>query len=264
MTSRLLRTVPTVVVVLLGVLAACQKNAGQSGQSGGDACTDEFRAGQPTSSVSGTRLLCREQYIALYDPARKVPLVVGEHLETSELDGSEGRTNNFAPDPELPSGERAELADFRNSGYDRGHMAPAADFHGGETEMSQSFYLSNMVPQNPELNRGLWAGLEGATRNCAKTVGGLYILTGPIFEGRARTIGPDRVAVPSSVYKIVVSGNAARAFLVPNRSVPKTSNFSRYETTVDEIQTASGLVFFPKGGVNTQQRGDFCAGSYGG
>ena len=262
MNPRFSRSVITVVLVLGSALIACQKKADTAG-GGGDACTDEFRSGQPRPSVSGTKLLCREQYIAVYDPARRVPLVVGEHLEVSELGGSEGRTNNFAPDPDLPAGERAELADFRNSGYDRGHMAPAADFHEGQNEMNQSFYLSNMVPQNPELNRGIWAGLESATRNCARTMGGLYILTGPIFEGRTRTIGPDNVAVPSAIFKIVVSGNAARAFVMPNRTLPKTSNFARYESTVDEVQLSTGMVFFPDGGVNTQKRGDFCAGSYG-
>ncbi|WP_425147527.1 DNA/RNA non-specific endonuclease [Deinococcus sp.] len=249
------------VLALGAALSACHQKAAQSG--GGDACTDEFRAGQPSSSVGGTRLLCRDQYIAVYDPARKVPLVVGEHLLPDELSGSESRSNNFAPDPDLHAGQRAELSDYRGSGYDRGHMAPAADFHESATDMTQSFYLSNMVPQNPVMNRGIWAGLESATRNCAKTMGGVYILTGPIFEGRARTIGPDNVAVPSSLYKIVVSGNASRAFLMPNRSLPKTSNFARYETSVDEVQLASGLVFFPAGGVNTQARGDFCRGSYG-
>ena len=259
-----------VLALLSAALIAChpkssESGGGSAGNSVGaqDACHDEFRAGQPLASVSGTKLICREQYIVVYDPARKVPLVVGEHLLPEELGGAEARTNNFEPDPDLPAGQRAELNDYRGSGYDRGHMAPAADFHGGETQMTQSFYLSNMVPQNPIMNRGIWAGLEGATRDCARKMGGVYILTGPVFGGRERTIGDDNVAVPSSIYKIVVSGNAARAFLMPNRSLQKTSNFSRYETTVDEVQRTSGMRFFPAGGVNTQQPGHFCAGSYG-
>ncbi|GGJ62786.1 DNA/RNA non-specific endonuclease [Deinococcus aquiradiocola] len=264
MNQRQLRSLASVTVVILVAVAGCFKNQRQGGQTGGtQSCTDEFRAGQPTAGVDGTRVLCRLDYVSVYDPARKVPLVVGEHLTVAELQGDTPRSDNFAPDPDLQSGERAELTDYRASGYDRGHMAPAADFVGGDTQMTQSFYLSNMVPQNGELNRGFWAGLEDATRACVRSLGEAYVLTGPVFEGRVRTIGPDRVAVPSSLYKIVVSGNSARAFLIPNRAVPKSSRFPRYETTVDEVQRATGLTFFPAGGVNTQATGTFCAGNFG-
>ena len=266
MNQRQLRSVISLIVVVvvavLGFFNNQKKGGGIGG--GGTSCQDEFRAGQPGSTTAGVKLLCRNEYISLYDPARKVPLVVAEHLTSAELQGNTPRTDNFQPDPELSSGQRAELSDYRASGYDRGHMAPAADFVGGTTQMTQLFYLSNMVPQNGEMNRGIWAGLEGATRSCAKSLGDLYILTGPVFAGRVRTVGPDAVAVPSSLYKVVVSGDSARAFLLPNKSLPATRNFSGYETTVDAVQSATGLTFFPAGGVNTSQQGRFCSGSYGG
>ncbi len=85
-----------------------------------------------------------------------------------------------------------------------------------------------------------------------------------MFAGRVRTIGPDAVAVPSSLYKIVVSGSSARAFLLPNKALAKTSNFSKYETSVEDVQTQTGLTFFPAGGVDLGGRGNFCSGSYGG
>ncbi|WP_424951984.1 DNA/RNA non-specific endonuclease [Deinococcus sp.] len=266
MNQRQLRSLISLVVVLVVAVYGFYQNQKKGGTvgGGGTSCQDEFRAGQPGSTVSGVKLLCRNEYISLYDPARKVPLVVAEHLTSQELRGNVPRTDNFQPDPELSSGQRAELSDYQASGYDRGHMAPAADFVAGQTQMTQSFYLSNMIPQNPEMNRGIWAGLEGATRACTKSLGELYVLTGPVFEGRVRTIGQDAVAVPSSLYKIVVSGGEARAFLLPNRTLAKTSNFTKYETTVDAIQTATGLSFFPAGGVNTSKDGNFCAGSYGG
>jgi endonuclease G, mitochondrial len=257
-----------VLLTLPLLLVACPAqgtNQGQgtgSGPTTGDNCSDEFAAGQPQVSVATLRL-CRREYISLYDPARKVPLVVAEHLTTSELTKTVGRSENFIPDPELSEGERAELSDFRGSGYSRGHMAPAGDFTAGQTQMDQSFYLSNMVPQNSSMNEGIWASLESATRSCTRSLGSLYILTGPVFEGRSRTIGPDKVAVPSSLYKVVVSGNQARAFIIPNRTLPQNSNFLRYETNVDEVQRAAGITFFPGGSVNAQARGSFCAGSYG-
>ncbi len=251
------------LAALLAVFASgCNKSgSGQSG--GGNDCLNEFASGQPTSSQADVRLLCRKEYSSLYDPARKVPLVVGEHLTPAELVKNVSRTDAFQPDPDLAAGERAELNDYQRSGYDRGHMAPAGDFTSDEAVMQQSFYLSNMVPQNGPMNRGIWSGLESATRACAGSLGGLFVLTGPVFEGRTKTIGPDGVAVPSSLYKVVVRGNKARAFLMPNRDLPRTGNFLRYEVTVDEVQRATGLMFFPGGEVNTQQRGDFCAGYYG-
>ncbi|WP_407539477.1 DNA/RNA non-specific endonuclease [Deinococcus radiomollis] len=266
MNQRQLRSVISLIVVVVAAIFGFFQNQKKGGSigGGGTSCQDEFRAGQPGSTTTGVKLLCRNEYISLYDPARKVPLLVAEHLTTQELKGSVARTDNFQPDPELASGQRAELSDYRASGYDRGHMAPAADFVAGQTQMEQSFYLSNMIPQNPEMNRGIWAGLEGATRACTKSLGELYVLTGPVFEGRARTIGPDAVAVPSSLYKIVVSGSEARAFVLPNRALTKTSNFTQYETSVDAVQTATGLTFFPAGGVNTAQDGRFCSGNYGG
>ncbi len=254
-----------VVVILVAVFGYFRNQTnGGGGGLGGVSCSDEFRAGQPTSTLTGTRLLCRNEYISVYNPARKVPLVVAEHLSTAELAGNVARTDNFQPDPELPSGERAELADYQASGYDRGHMAPAADFEAGLTQMNQSFYLSNMVPQNPEMNRGVWAQLESAVRACTSRQGDLYVLTGPVFNGRARYIGADRVSVPGSLYKVVVSGSSARAFVLPNRTLPKTTDFSSFETTVDALQTLTGLTFFPAGGVTTSVRGSFCTGNFGG
>ena len=253
-----------IVVILVAVFGYFRNQTNGGGGLGGVSCTDEFRAGQPTSAVAGTRLLCRNEYISVYDPARKVPLVVAEYLTPAELAGDVARTDNFQPDPELSSGQRAELPDYQASGYDRGHMAPAADFEAGLTQMNQSFYLSNMVPQNPEMNRGIWAQLESAVRACTARQGGLYVLTGPVFSGRARFIGPDRVSVPNSLYKVVVSGSSARAFVLPNKTLPKTTNFSSYEITVDALQAQTGLTFFPAGGVTTSARGSFCQGNFGG
>jgi endonuclease G, mitochondrial len=272
MNQRQLRSLLSVIVVIAvaiyGYFQNQQGGGSSGGLGGGTICQDEFRAGQPTytqptGKQGNLKLLCRNEYISLYDPARKVPLMVAEHLTGAELNGTVRRSENFQPDPELSSGQRAELSDYRASGYDRGHMAPAGDFVAAETQMTQSFYLSNMVPQNGEMNRGAWAKLEEATRACAKSLRSVYIITGPIFDGRARTIGQGRVSVPNSLYKIVVSGDSARAFVMPNRSLPDNSNFGGYETSTDGVQTATGLKFFPAGGVQTGVRGTFCSSNFG-
>lgn len=262
---------PTLLIALLTLpllLTACPQNKTDTGNGPGsnaaDNCHDEFVGGQQPQTPGKSLALCRSEYVSIYDPTRKVPLAVGEHLKPEEFDGSVSRADNFQPDPDLSAGDSAQLSDFRGSGYARGHMAPAADFTSTEQAMQESFYLSNMVPQDSAMNSGIWSSLENATRACAKTLGDIYILTGPIFEGTPQTVGADNVAVPSSIYKIVVSGKAARAFIMPNRKLPPArSNFTRYEVTVDEVQRATGLNFFPSGGVNLQKHGDFCAGAYG-
>jgi len=249
------------LLLLSAVLVGCPKQSTTT--TGGDNCTDEFADGSPKAPVS-TVVLCRNEYISVYDPAKKVPLLVAEKLQPTEFDGSVSRADNFQQDPDLAESQSAALNDYRKSGYARGHMAPAADFTSTDEAMNQSFYLSNMVPQDSGMNSGIWASLEGATRSCAKQLGSVYVMTGPVFEGKPRTIGDDQVAVPSSIYKIVVHGNAARAFLMPNRKLPAArSNFTRYEVTVNEVQRATGLTFFPGGNVNLQAHANFCGGSYG-
>lgn len=251
------------------LLTACPQNNTETGGGGGsgnasDSCHDEFVAGQQPQSTVKTVALCRSEYISIYDPARKVPLAVGEKLRPEEFDGSVSRADSFQPDPDLSAGDSAQLSDYKGSGYARGHQAPAADFTSSEQAMQESFYLSNMVPQDQAMNSGIWSSLENATRACAKTLGEVYVITGPLFEGKTKTVGADNVAVPSSLYKIVVSGNAARAFIMPNRKLPPArSNFTRYEATVNEVERATGMNFFPSGKVNKQKHGDFCGNTYG-
>lgn len=227
-------------------------------------CLDEWRSGVPQVSGAETRVLCRQEYVAVYDPAAHVPRVVGEYLTPAEFDGDVERQDNFAPDPDLPGGESAELSDYRGSGYDRGHMAPAADFKSSPQAMAESFYLSNMVPQVHAMNTGIWAALESAVRDCAEREGRVFVLTGPVLKPGAERIGRSGVVVPGELFKVVVSGRSTRAFVIPNQSQRSDTNFDRYEVTADEVQQQAGVTLFPGGGVDTGSQGRFCAGSFGG
>ena len=226
------------------------------------ACDDQFAFSRPLTSQPGTAL-CRGGYAVLHSTVRKTPNYVAERLEAVNLDGSITRSDDFRPDPELAPAERAELGDYRNSGYDRGHMAPAADFTTDAARMSQSFLLSNMVPQNGSLNSGWWDSLERATRACAKTLGAVYVLSGPIYTGPVTTIGSGRVAVPSSLFKIIAdAGGNSRAFVVPNAAGVKPG-FAPYRVTVAAVEAATGVNFFPTGGVDEGALGTLCPGAYG-
>jgi endonuclease G len=159
------------------------------------------------------------------------------------------RTNNFQPDPDLDEGERAELSDYKGSGYDRGHMAPAGDMRWNPDAMSESFYLSNMVPQvGKGMNQGIWKDLEEKVRLWALDRGEVFIYTGPIYAVTpSKTIGENKVAVPSHLYKIVYDPARveAIAFIMPNVKL-KASDMPNYIVTVREVEAKTGLDFLSR------------------
>ena len=230
-------------------------------------CGGVFVFGQPVGQVEGTQFLCRSRYAVLHSRAYKVPLYSAQRLSSSDLEGTVSRTDDFRPDSDLPSADRAELEDYRGSGYDRGHMAPAGDFSTDAMAMSESFLLSNMVPQNSTMNSGIWAGLESATRACAKSVGTVYVLTGPVFDNPipTKTIGPNQVGVPDKLYKVIVeptTGNS-RAYLMPNTAIPSQPGFTNYRVSIDTVEAATGLDFFPLGSLDEAGLGTLCLNTYG-
>lgn len=157
------------------------------------------------------------------------------------------RTNDFREDPKVKTGS-AVLADYRGSGYDRGHLAPAADMAFNREAMSESFFMSNMSPQVRKFNGGIWRELEELTRDWAYKFKKLYIVTGPVLTTRAKDrIGPSDVEVPASFYKILLDLEEpeikAIAFLMPNEV--SFEPIYNYVVTIDEIEELTGIDFFP-------------------
>jgi endonuclease G len=192
-------------------------------------------------------LLCRKGYLLSHDPLRKTPVWVAEHLTREKAEKSVRRSDDFRADSDLEQGKRAELSDYRGSGYDRGHMAPAADMAWDEQAMSESFYLSNMVPQvGVGMNRGIWMELEKKVRNWVQERGELYVYSGPIYLGNdTETIGANKVAVPGFLYKIVLDPRQkdALALIMPNRKL-RTEDLPNYLVSVREVERETGLHFF--------------------
>jgi endonuclease G, mitochondrial len=123
-------------------------------------CAEYAKLGVP--GAQGT-LLCRMGYLLSHSVETKTPIWVAEHLTSEKADGTtvQRESAKFQPDPDLIKGERAELKDYAKSGYDRGHMAPAADMKWDRDAMTECFYLSNMVPQTGRgMNQGIWKNLE--------------------------------------------------------------------------------------------------------
>lgn len=201
-------------------------------------------------------LLVKDHYVISHRNDLKVPEWVAYHLSRENLQGIARRTNDFRPDPELPAGERSELSDYRNSGFDRGHMAPAAAFKRSRVAMSATFPLSNMTPQTPNLNRRIWRELEQDVRSLARAHGRIWVFTGILFldaNGNpaipSNHIGNNRVAVPTHFYKAILcehpSGTREMfSFIMPNQRSRIPGDPRDYIGTIDRIEELTGLDFF--------------------
>ncbi len=196
--------------------------------------------GLPITRHTGFTLLYEEEY--------EQPRWVAYHLTQEELYGTSSRKDNFRSDDAIPT-ESASLSDYKGSGYDRGHLIPAADLSWSEEAMSDSFYLSNMSPQEPQFNRGIWSSLEATVRNFADTEGAVYVVTGPILtDGPYQTIGKNDVAIPKHYYKVILDyaepDFKAIGFVLPNEG--SSERLESFATTVNEVEQLTSLDFFPK------------------
>jgi DNA/RNA endonuclease G (NUC1) len=155
------------------------------------------------------------------------------------------RTNDYRFDPAVTSGS-AELDDFKGSGYDMGHLAPARIMSHNYNSMSESFYLSNISPQVASFNRGIWKTLEGKVRYWASDKDSIYVFTGPILDNPIDHIGKNNVSVPRAFYKTLLGFYNGRAqglaFIIPNEESRK-SIFS-YVTSIDEVEQITGIDFY--------------------
>lgn len=193
------------------------------------------------------RELCFDSFAVLHSGESKTALYVVEKLNRARIAdaGDEERTDRFYPEARLPSRERAQLDDYRGSGYDRGHMAPAADMPNPNA-MAQSFSLANMVPQAPDHNRGIWAkNIEKPVRQYAMRAGGdVFVFTGPVFKDKpAKTIGPGKVWVPTHLYKLVYDAQTGKAwaYWTENKDTERMGAPISYQ----ELVARTGIEFLP-------------------
>lgn len=193
-------------------------------RSEAQACLGLLPQGQlpavPNAAALRLRPLCSNSFLVLHSSVTRTPVLAVEKLTREQLLDAKGeaRADEFFEDPRLKASERADLSDYRGSGYDRGHLAPAAD-QPDATAMAQSFALSNMVPQNPTHNRKVWSKLESDTRKYAqRSAAPVYVFTGVLFEGEVQKVGSNGVWVPSHLYKLVYDSANQRAWaqVLPN------------------------------------------------
>lgn len=194
---------------------------------------------------STERILERQAYVLSHDDSKKVARWVSYHLTSEYLKVNAVRSDKFKADPDIPVGKRAELEDYKGSGFDRGHIAPSADMLRSQSINDESFLLSNMAPQTASLNRGIWGTLEDDVRDWTRERGSVWIIAGPIFDNEDKTIGPNKVGVPQRFYKIVVSGQDCDfdtiSFILPNEGAENI--LESYIVSIDKIESETGLNF---------------------
>ncbi len=192
--------------------------------------------------ANATRELCYGVFGVMHSGVTRTPLWSAENLRAENVAAAQGmkRDNDFHAESRLPRNQRAELSDYARSGFDRGHLAPNGDMPDKRSQR-ESFTLANMVPQDGDHNRHIWAPIEGEVRKMAKKEGQLYVITGPAFLGNnLRKVG--NVLVPSHLYKVVYSPRQkmAAAWFTENRA-----HADIQVIPVAELERIVGIEFLP-------------------
>ncbi len=200
---------------------------------------------KPTISLyptATTKIIHHKYYSLEYSEKNEQARWVFYRLTPDLVEGNAVRKDNFRADPSIATGS-ATPSDYDKSGYDRGHLCPAASMSKNQTAMDESFFMSNMSPQHPSLNRGRWKNLEEKERDWAVSKGELIIVTGPILNNTTKKIGKNEVTVPNSYYKIIYDNKKQLiGFIMPNEKCPL--ELEAYTVTVDSIESLTKIDFF--------------------
>ena len=182
-------------------------------------------------------------YTLSYSEADKQSEWVAYYLTPASINGPQKRSSKFLADPLLsnPIGPSS----YSKSGYDRGHLCPAADMKLNSVSMNETFYMSNMSPQAPSFNRGIWSKLEDKVRDWALQKNGVYVVTGPLLNKSCGVVS-NSITVPCAYYKIVFkqtkSGVEAIAFMLPNAG--SSLSLNQFVVSIDYLETLTGIDFF--------------------
>jgi endonuclease G len=197
-------------------------------------------------------------YVLSYDGKTRNANWVYEELTKEKLAGEADRERcTFMQDPSIPQMLRATLQDFHKSGFDRGHLCPAGDVKTSFEALQETFYLSNISPQNPKLNRGYWLKLEKHVRELVKISDVVYVITGPLFlptktKGSRRyveyeVLGENNVAVPTHFFKWIRAEKGVsrqiEAYIIPNEPIEQDPPLVHFAVSLDKLQLAAGIIF---------------------
>ena len=208
--------------------------------------SNEFPKELLPSSTTGE--IVNHKYFTLsYNEPYEQAEWVAYTLDKSHLTYDDRKRPYFIEDPYVSS-KSADWRNYKGSGYDRGHLVPAGDRRFSLQAYNETFYTSNISPQDREFNAGIWNDLEQQTRRWAKKYGTLYIFTGGVLESGLEEIGHEDVNVPDAFYKIIARKKGDKiytlSFLMPNK--PQFTSLRNFVVSVDEIEKETGIDFFAK------------------
>ena len=206
-----------------------------------------FQYSHPISPQAG-QIIERSQYTLSYNCEHEQANWVSYVLERAEIMISRERTNDFRSDTRVAC-QSAALQDYKKSGYDRGHLCPAADSKITHESMSESFFMSNISPMLPNFNRNSWLKLEKQTREWAIEKDEIIVITGPVLKEGLSAIGTNRVSIPEYFYKILFCPATLEyvAFLLPHSN--SYIDYRRCNVSIDSIEAVTGIDFFPQSGL---------------
>lgn len=201
-----------------------------------------LQLGVPSES---DQMIDRSGFALGYSKSRRQALWVSYILTAEHLNAPQvRRSNKFLPDPELKF-DPVRPQQYNRTGFDRGHLAPASDMTYSRETMEQSFFMTNISPQLPACNRGVWKRIETQIRAWARQESRLYVITGPIFTGESRFMKNTDIPIPDAFYKVALDMTPPMkmiAFIVPNRASKKPVR--SFVVTVDEVEAITGMNFF--------------------
>ena len=204
--------------------------------------------GAPVSKiVKDNQYIIKNNYAIHYRYDTKTAEYVVEHVTKQKINGTFKRQDDFRPDPAIPPAHQSQLSDYAGNPFDRGHLVPAGDnTHTAET-MSESFFLSNMVPQVPNHNRGIWKQLETAVRIWVLEGKDIYVISGTTYNKDYKSIGARKVGIPDYMWKVVIDATShkAIAFYFPNTALP-VADLPKYIVSIEEVEQKTGINFNPK------------------
>lgn len=197
----------------------------------------------PTSTTG--QIIKHNFFTVSYSEKDEQPEWVAYKITNTSFNNHISRTNDYRIDPYVKSGS-ASPNDYSDSGYDMGHLAPAKSMSKNVTSMSESFYLSNICPQTPSFNRGIWKRLEEKVRYWSTMNDSIYVVTGPILDHPIGEIGKNKVTVPRAFYKALLRFNNGKVkgigFIMPNEKSNKS--IYGYAVSIDEIEKITGIDFY--------------------
>nr|XP_055023743.1 endonuclease G, mitochondrial-like [Misgurnus anguillicaudatus] len=253
--NRLLDRLP--IIPIPSVDAATKITPYQAEQIAVNTSTDVTKYGLPSLS----NIKSRESYVISYDPRNRTAAWVIEKLNAETLTGtSDRKLSEFKEDDSVHVYHRSSNADYKGSGFDRGHLAAAANHKWSQKAMDDTFYLSNVSPQNPQLNQHAWRNLEEYCRSLIKDYHNVFVCTGPLYlpqqepDGKMyvkyQVLGKNHVAVPTHFFKILILEKARgdvelRSYVMPNMPIDEKIPLESFLVPIESIERASGLLFVP-------------------